>query len=122
MSRLKQILVVDDEKLLLLTTKVILERAGYTVTTAQDGFEALHFLKSKSFTLAIVDLRMPGLDGLDLILEIRKAHPNMPIAVFAANGNDDTVKEAENRGADAYMVKPIDPSLFLEKVRNIVQA
>ncbi len=121
MSGLKQILVVDDEKLLLLTTRVILERAGFKVTTAQNGSEALQRIKSKSFTLAIVDLRMPGLDGLDLILEIRKKRPNMPIVVFAANGNDDSVKEALTRGADAYLVKPIDPSLFLDKVRDIAQ-
>ncbi|MGE5223074.1 MAG: response regulator [Omnitrophica WOR_2 bacterium] len=121
MSGLQQILVVDDEKLLLLTIRVILERAGYRVTTAQDGYEALRCLKSKGYTLAIVDLRMPGLDGLDLILEIRKAYPDMLIVVFAANGNDDSVKEATARGANAYLVKPIDPSLFLDKVRDIVQ-
>ncbi len=122
MSGTKHILVVDDEKLLLLTTKIILQRAGYQVTTALDGYEALRLLHSKHYTLVIVDLRMPGLDGMDLILEIRKTHPNMPIVVFAANGNDESVKEAAARGANAYLVKPIDPSLILEKVRNFVPA
>ncbi len=122
MSGTKHILVVDDEKLLLLTTKIILQRAGYQVTTALDGYEALRLLHSKHYTLVIVDLRMPGLDGMDLILEIRKTHPNMPIVVFAANGNDESVKEAAARGANAYLVKPIDPSLILEKVRNFAPA
>jgi DNA-binding NtrC family response regulator len=101
-----RILVADDEKEILISCRKILERAGFEVTTACDGAEALEILKSGRFDLLFVDLRMPGRSGLEIMSLARAIDPSMMIIMFTAYAALDTAVEAIKRGAFDYLAKP----------------
>ena len=101
-----RILVADDEKEILVSCRKILERAGYEVATATDGEEALKILKSSRFDLFLVDLRMPGRGGLEIVSLARSLDPSMMIIMVTAYATLDTAVEAIKRGAFDYLAKP----------------
>jgi DNA-binding NtrC family response regulator len=101
-----RILVADDEKEILISCRKILERAGYEVTTAADGAEALKTLKSTRYDLFFVDLRMPGRTGMEIVSLARSIDPSMIIIMFTAYATLDTAVEAIKRGAFDYLAKP----------------
>lgn len=101
-----RILVADDEKEILISCRKILERAGYEVTVAKDGAEALNTLKSSRYDLFFVDLRMPGRSGMEIVSLARSVDPSMMIIMFTAFATLDTAVEAIKRGAFDYLAKP----------------
>ena len=102
------ILVVDDEKSLRRILEVQLEQRGYTVTTAENGTDALGRLQTTHFGLIISDLRMPGLSGLDLLKEIRHVSPQSKVIILTAFGTVETAVEAMQSGAYHYVTKPVN--------------
>lgn len=102
----RRILVADDETGILRSCRRILESSGYEVDTAPDGNEALRFLKASRYDLLLVDLKMPGLGGLDTISLARTADPSMMIIMFTAYATLETAVEAVKRGAFDYLAKP----------------
>lgn len=101
-----RILVADDEKEILVSCRKILERAGYEVTTASDGTEALENVKSNRFDLFIVDLKMPGRSGMEILSMARTLDPSLFIVMFTAYATIETAVEAVKRGAFDYLAKP----------------
>lgn len=101
-----RIMVADDEKEILISCKKILERAGYEVTTAADGADALKHLKSSRYDLFFVDLKMPGCTGMEIISLARAHDPSMMMIMFTAYATLDTAVEAVKRGAFDYLAKP----------------
>src|SRR5690606_11930542 len=85
-----RILVVDDEENLRRVIEVQLEQEGYQVETAADGKQALTLLAQSTFALVLTDLRMPGISGMDLLKEIRKAHPQVMVIILTAFGTIET--------------------------------
>jgi two-component system NtrC family response regulator len=102
------VLVVDDEKSLRRILQVQLEQRGYTVTTAENGTEALARLRAAHFGLIISDLRMPGFSGLDLLKEIRHVSPQSKVIILTAFGTVETAVEAMQNGAYHYVTKPVN--------------
>jgi len=100
------ILVVDDEHAQRQLLRAVLEDQ-FTVTTAEDGREALTLLESRSFDLVVTDERMPGLTGIELIREIKDRFPEIPIIVLTAYGSIQTAVEAIKLGAQDYLSKPL---------------
>ncbi len=113
----KQILVVDDEPNLRRVLRAQLERDGYDVHTAEDGEQALALLHEHHIDLVITDLRMPKLDGMELLRRITALEDAMPVVMITAHGTVDTAVEALKMGAFDYITKPFDQ----EDVRTIVR-
>jgi two-component system NtrC family response regulator len=107
MSR-PRILVADDDESLRRVTQMELEELGYAVVTAADGNAALRRLSEAPVELAITDLKMPGMSGLDLLREIRAQHPETTVIMVTAFGTVETAVEAMKAGAYDYITKPID--------------
>jgi two-component system NtrC family response regulator len=104
----KRILLVDDEENLRRITQLELEDAGYSVTTAADGREAVDLLARTPFHLVITDLRMPGISGMDLLRRIRTEYPETSVIMMTAFGTIQGAVEAMKAGAFDYITKPID--------------
>ncbi|HKJ26382.1 MAG TPA: response regulator transcription factor [Anaerolineales bacterium] len=115
------ILIVDDEENLRLTLSRVLTKAGFTVTTAASGEEALRLLQAGAYELAFIDLMMPGMGGLALLGELRKFYPDMPVLILTAHATLDSAIEAVRAGARDYLVKPADPDRIIARVRDILK-
>jgi two-component system response regulator AtoC len=113
----KQILVVDDELNLRRVLRAQLERDGCDVHTAEDGEQALSLLRENHIDLVITDLRMPKLDGMELLRRVAAMEDAPPVVMITAHGTVDTAVEALKTGAFDYITKPFDQ----DDVRTIVR-
>ena len=102
-----RILVVDDDDSLRRVLEVQLQQMGYRVNTAKNGEAALAQLRDSPHDLILTDLRMPGVSGLDLLKNIRAAHPETVVIMLTAYGSVDTAVEAMRAGAYDYLTKPV---------------
>jgi DNA-binding response OmpR family regulator len=100
------ILIVDDDLGVRLTVQKILSRSGYEVMTAASGDEALQLVKEKAFDLALVDLIMPGIDGIETMRRLRETLPETVVIMLTAHGTMDSAIEALRLGAHDYLIKP----------------
>lgn len=115
------ILIIDDEAFLRTTLGIILQRAGYSVTTASGAQEGLQLLLSEKFDLIFLDLKMPGKDGMELLPEIRLLDPNLPVLILTANASLDTAIQSMRMGAVGYLMKPIDPEQIIGRVEETLK-
>jgi len=102
------LLVVDDEQPVLNLIEKVAHKAGYQVMTCSSGSDALRQLARKPADLAMVDLRMPDVNGLDLLRDIRRAVPGCEVILMTGHGGVDSAVEAIKRGAREYLTKPFD--------------
>ena len=112
------ILIVDDEEMMRNLLEKILSREGYRLLTATDGIEALETLKSENVSLVISDMKMPRMDGFELLKIIKREYANIGIIIMTAYGDTYTVKDALLLGADEYITKPFksyEISLVVER-------
>ncbi len=100
------ILVVDDEEMLRNLLQKILEKEGYRVLLASSGEEAIRAFKSEQIDLVVTDVKMPGMDGFDLLRTIKTDYPGTGVIVMTAFGDAYTVRDALLLGADEYITKP----------------
>src|SRR6188472_2216203 len=113
----KQVLVVDDEPNLRRVLSAQLSRDGYDVHTAEDGAQALAVLAEHHIDLVITDLKMPGVDGMELLRQSLKLDSELPVVMITAHGTVDNAVEALKLGAFDYLTKPFDQA----EVRAIVR-
>lgn len=113
-----KVLVVDDEKNQREIYKLILEDAGYEVTTAQSGEQGLRFVRESHFDLVLTDYKMTGMDGLTLLSELLKEDPSILVVMMTAHGTVESVKEALRGGAFDYLEKPVDREQLLKVVES----
>src|SRR5512139_2422182 len=114
------ILIIDDEPNLRRSLALILQRAGYAVTTAADAREALQNMQAGAFDLAFLDLKLPDRSGMSLLPELRQLQPDMPILILTAHATLETAMAAVRQGARDYLIKPIDPSHILARVEEVL--
>jgi DNA-binding response OmpR family regulator len=114
------VLAADDDEDILALVKFRLERSGYTVLQARDGEEALELARERKPDLAVLDVMMPKLDGLELTRRLRaeEATSRMPIILLTARAQDTDVQQGFDAGADDYIRKPFSP----QELRARVQA
>ncbi|MDZ7804890.1 response regulator transcription factor [Thiohalophilus sp.] len=116
-----RILVVEDEPTLCRQLQTLLEQHGYAVDTASDGREALFQGQETPFDLAVVDLGLPQLSGVDVIHRWREAGRDFPILILTARGRWQEKVEGLEAGADDYMVKPFHDEELLARVRALLR-
>src|SRR5262245_26561169 len=105
----RRILVVDDSELICQQLSQLLARPDRQIKVAHDGTEALEWLVDGHFSLALVDLCLPGIDGLELIRELRQRELPVTVVVMTGHASIDTAVEAMKLGAYDYLNKPINP-------------
>jgi DNA-binding response OmpR family regulator len=110
----KPILVVDDEKNIRMTVSQALETLGMAVRTAVNGEEALRMMRGESFGLVFLDLKLPGMDGLEVLHRIKDDWPEVRVVIITAHGTIDTAVEAMKLGAADFIQKPFSPSEIRE--------
>src|SRR5258705_3813178 len=115
MSR-KNILVVDDEKSQREILELILTEEGYDVTTAASGEAAIKFAKDRRFDLALTDLKMTGMDGIELLQHLLSLDSSIIVILLTAHGSIESAKEALRRGAFDYLDKTYDKAAMLVTV------
>ena len=112
------ILIVDDSPFMLRTMSFILEKAGYATATANSGQEALEKLAEKDYSLILADIKMPGMDGLEMLRRIREIDSDAVVIVMTAYASLDTAVKAIKYNAYDYLVKPFDDT---DKVLTIIE-
>lgn len=118
----KKILLVDDEPEIQLIISSRLSDLGFEVLCAMDGQEGLDIARKESPDAIMLDLMLPKLDGYKVcrMLKFDKAFENIPIIIFSAKGSDADKKLAEQVGADAYLVKPFDQTVFVQTIQRLL--
>jgi excisionase family DNA binding protein len=112
------ILVIDDDETICLLFKATLENAGYKVTVVCDPYEALELVKKENYELVFLDLKMPKMDGAELLGQIRAFKPNIPVMIVTGYPESDLMLRALNYGPLGIMKKPFKGSDILAAVRN----
>ncbi|MFD2760262.1 response regulator [Lentibacillus juripiscarius] len=114
------LLAVDDDERVLNLIEIYMQREGFTVYKAADGTEALSILETKPVDLAIVDVMMPGMDGIDVMKEMKENY-ELPVILLTAKGELSDKEEGFRSGTDDYVVKPFEPKELLFRVRAILR-
>ncbi len=104
----KNILVVDDQFGIRILLQEVLEREGYHVRLAQDGQEALRAIRDTEFELVLLDMKIPGMDGIEILTNIRKVNTQLKVVMMTAYGELDLIKEAAALQAIGHFTKPFD--------------
>ena len=112
------VLVVDDEKNIRKTLRMVLESEGYAVAEAESAEQALETLRSEPMDLALFDIRLPGMDGLELLARARELWRDLPVIVVSGHAETPDVVEAMRRGAADFLGKPVDRERVAVSVRN----
>ena len=114
-----RILIVDDEEIVRESLSGWLGKDGYTIGTAADGAAALRTMEEAPWSILLVDLKMPGIDGLEVLKRVKERWPDTAVLIMTAYATVDTAVNAMKAGAFDYVVKPFDPeevSLVVEKI------
>jgi two-component system, NtrC family, nitrogen regulation response regulator NtrX len=115
------ILVIDDERSIRGTLKEILEYEKFTVEDAEDGIKALEKIDEKEFDLILCDIKMPKMDGMEVLEKIMTRRPEVPVIIISGHGNIETAVEAIKKGAYDFIQKPLDLNRTLVTIRNALE-
>ena len=113
-----KIMLVDDEERFLTTTQKVLARKGYNVLTAGGGNEALEILSNHALHVVILDVKMPGMDGVATLKEIKRLFPLVEVIMLTGNATVESAIDGLKSGAFDYLMKPCDIDELIEKVKE----
>lgn len=116
-----KILVIDDERSIRNIIGELLEMEGHTVKTAENGVQGYEMIGAESFDLVISDIKMPEMDGIELLDKMIERHPDTTVVMISGHGNIDTAVECIKKGAFDYIEKPIDMNRILVTVKNALE-
>jgi DNA-binding NtrC family response regulator len=114
----KKLLLVDDEEGYVAVLAKRLGRRDFVVTTALSGPEAIRILRNDSFDLAVVDLKMEEMDGIEVLKVFKAMEPKMPVIILTGHGSETAAREGITFGAYDYMIKPSDLRELVQRIRQ----
>lgn len=120
--KLIRLLMVDDEPEFLSATARVLGRRGFTVSTAEDGPAALELLGQEVFDAVVLDVKMPGMDGVEVFRRIRSTWPATPVLILTGHGTIGEAFQTSREGLCEYLSKPCDPDRLAKAVRDAAAA
>lgn len=115
---MEKILIVDDEEGMRIALSEALRRSGFEPVCCSDGIEAIAKLKAYKYSMVITDVKMPKMDGIEVLREVKKISPHTPVVVVTAYGTVDNAVEAMKEGACDYLLKPFSIENLIEIVKN----
>lgn len=118
----ERILVVDDELDMLMLLRMIIEdNSDYAVETTNNPSEGLKMLTEKDYDLVISDLKMPGMDGMELFDELKEIKPGVPVIIITAYGSLETADEAMKKGVSDFITKPFRKDSILFTINRVLE-
>jgi len=118
MSEPARILVIDDDESVRKVLAAVLEEKGYLVDIAKNGKEAIEKSNAKFYNLALVDIRLPDMEGTKLLAAMKETTPKMVRIIVTGYPSLENAVEAVNKGADGYMIKPLDMDNLLDTIKE----
>ncbi len=119
MSALRKVLVVDDDAVVGKSfNRVLSEKNGYIVTTVENAHEALKQIREQSFDVVFTDIKMPGMDGVELAEKVRASQPWTPVVIITGYGTTDNEVRAKAAGVTEFMRKPLSPEMIEESAAH----
>ena len=117
-----KILVVDDDPGMLFTLVEILEDAGYEASGAKDGYKAVELASQEAFDLVFMDIKLPGIDGVEAYRQIKSVSPGTPVIMMTGYSVEDLISQALEEGAYTVLYKPLDVTRLLVAVKEVLDA
>lgn len=118
MNETARILVIDDEESIRKTISLTLQHAGYVVETAENGRQAVEKSEVNFYNLALIDIRLPDMEGTELLTALKETTPRMVKIILTGFPGLQNAVTAINKGVDAYLIKPVNPSELLRVVNE----
>ena len=115
------VVLIDDEEAFVTTLQERLEMRGFSPRVALNGQDGLELIAQEPPDVVILDLRMPGMSGLEVLRRIRKSWPGLPVIMLSGHGSDQDFDSCMNLGAALYHKKPLDIDVLLEGIRSVTQ-
>ena len=122
MSALRKVLVVDDDAVVGKSFNRVLSNKGYIVTTAQNAHEALKQIREQEFDLVFTDIKMPGMDGVELAERVKASQPWIPVVIITGFGTTENETRAKAAGVSDFMRKPLSPEMIEESAAHALRA
>ncbi len=116
-----RILVVDDESIVRVSCKRILEPEGFLVDIAADGYEAIELIKRQPYNIIITDLKMPKMDGLEVLQWIKKNSPASKVVVITGFSTPEIAERSAEAGATKYLEKPFTPETLISVIQSAIK-
>jgi len=116
LSKKARIIIIEDDKDILDSLKEIIKSDGYEVDTASNGEEGIKKCRANSFDLALLDIKLPGMDGTEVLEILHKEFPEMVKIMITGYPSLENAVASLKKGADAYLTKPVNPSRLLEVI------
>ena len=116
-----RLLIVDDEEELIIALAERLEIRGFAPVTAVTGEQALGLVREREFDLVLLDIKMPGVDGLEVMRRMKRERPGLPVILLTGHLSKRTNVAGMNAGADEYLLKPIDIDDLLTKISGVLE-
>ena len=117
----EQVWIVDDDSSIRWVMEKALSRAGLSCRAFENGNDVMDALAQEEPMVVVSDIRMPGMDGIVLLSQIKAQQPDLPVIIFSGHGNIDTAVSAVSRGAMDFIEKPFSDQLLLDRVRQALQ-
>ena len=118
MSESARILVIDDEESIRRTVSMALKHAGYVVDTAENGKQAIEKAEANFYNLALIDIRLPDMEGTELLTTLKETTPNMVKIILTGYPTLENAVIAINKGVDAYLIKPVNTNEMLKLINE----
>lgn len=115
-----RVLIVDDEVAYVDVLRRRMQKRDIQVEVAHNGTEAIRKLRESSFDVAVVDLKMEDMDGIEVLKIFKKMEPDMPVIIITGHGSEEAAKDGMACGAYDYLMKPCDFEILMDKIREAV--
>jgi DNA-binding response OmpR family regulator len=115
-----RILVIDDEDIVRVSCKRTLVPEGYAVDAAASGKEGLELFEKSKYDLVIIDLKMPGMDGIEVLVNIKRQRPEQNVMIMTGYDTVEHIVESISSGAAHYLEKPFTPDTLIERIKEVL--